>query len=451
MRDDGQPSIDEYPIQTKATMDTRNTLGRLEPYPTYKQTGVEWLGRIPTHWEARPIKRVCTLSYGDALASIERVEGSIVVYGSNGPVGSHNLANTEAPCLVVGRKGSFGKVNYSAKPVFAIDTTFFVDSRCSSVELRWLYYVLQHASLDSVSRDSAVPGLDRENVYDREVAFCHNAEQRAIAAFLDRETAKIDALVAKKERLIELLQEKRSALITRAVTKGLDPDAPTKDSGVKWLGTIPCHWRISQLNRAVAKFVDYRGKTPEKVPFGVPLVTAKNIRNQMIDFSESQEYIREESYPVWMVRGLPERSDVVVTTEAPLGESAQITEPNVALAQRIVLLKARRNRVTNEYLKYHFVGDGGRYELQTRATGSTAVGIKASHLKASLIATPPIAEQNQITEFLDRETTEVDAMVAKVRAAIDHLKELRIALISAVVTGKIDVRDYATANPRTAS
>ena len=124
-----------------------------------------------------------------------------------------------------------------------------------------------------------------------------HSEQRAIAAFLDRETAQIDALVAKKERLIELLQEKRTALISDAVTKGLDPDALLKDSGVEWLGGIPAHWEVKQLNRVVTRFVDYRGKTPEKVPFGVPLVTAKNIKNQMIDFSESQEYIREELYP----------------------------------------------------------------------------------------------------------------------------------------------------------
>ena len=270
-----------------------------------------------------------------------------------------------------------------------------------------------------------------------------HSEQRAIAAFLDRETAKIDALVAKKERLIELLQEKRTALISDAVTKGLDPDVPLKDSGVEWLGGIPAHWEVKQLNRVVTRFVDYRGKTPEKVPFGVPLVTAKNIKNQMIDFSESQEYIREELYPLWMVRGFPELGDVVVTTEAPLGESAQITDTKVALAQRIILLKADKDKVTNEYLKYHFVGDSGYCELQTRATGSTAIGIKASHIKASLITIPPIIEQRVIAAFLDRETAKIDALIAKVREVINHLKELRTALISAAVTGKIDVREAA--------
>ena len=194
-----------------------------------------------------PIKRICTLCYGDSLASAERLEGYIEVYGSNGPVGTHLRANTKAPCLVVGRKGSFGKVNYSDNPVFAIDTTFFVDTRHTSADMRWLYYVLQHAELDRESKDSAVPGLDREDAYRREVAVCLPSEQRAIAAFLDRETANIDALAAKKERLIELLQEKRTALITQTVTKGLDPHAPMKDSGVEWLGEIPAHWDMLRL------------------------------------------------------------------------------------------------------------------------------------------------------------------------------------------------------------
>ena len=266
-------------------------------------------------------------------------------------------------------------------------------------------------------------------------------EQRRLAAFLDRETATIDALVAKKERLIELLQEKRSALITRAVTKGLDPNVPMKDSGVEWIGEIPMNWNVSQLRRVVQKFVDYRGKTPEKAGSGIRLVTAKNIKHQIIDFSLSEEFIPEYLYDAWMVRGLPERGDVLITTEAPLGESAQIDDPDIALAQRIILLKADRAKITNNYLKYHFAGDSGRSELRSRATGSTATGIKASHLKATLVPAPPVSEQKSITSYIERETGAIDALIVKIRDGIEHLRECRTALISAAVTGKIDVRE----------
>ena len=160
----------------------------------------------------------------------------------------------------------------------------------------------------------------------------------------------------------------------------------------------------------------------------------------MIDFSESQEFISEELYPQWMIRGFPEPGDVIVTTEAPLGECAQVEETHIALAQRVILLKAVRDKINNEYLKYHFVSDFGQRELQTRSTGSTALGIKASHLKGSLIVVPPIAEQEKIAALLDRESTKIDGLISNIRKAIDRLKELRMALISAAVTGKIDVR-----------
>jgi type I restriction enzyme, S subunit len=266
------------------------------------------------------------------------------------------------------------------------------------------------------------------------------SEQHAIAEFLDRETGKIDLLVAKKEQLIELLQEKRTALITHAVTKGLDSDVPLKDSGVEWLGAMPAHWEVCHLRRVIEKFVDYRGKTPEKVPTGIPLITAKNIKNQTIDFSLSEEFISEDLYASWMVRGLPEVGDVLVTTEVPLGESAQIRESNIALAQRIILLKADKEKVSNDYLKYHFASNFGKSELLSKATGSTAFGIKASHFKATLMTVPPINEQKRITLHVDKEIEKIDGFIAKIREGIDRLKEFRTALISAAVTGKIDVR-----------
>ena len=231
-------------------------------YPIYRDSGVEWLGEIPAHWGTRQLKRLCTFEYGDSLSGDSRTDGHVDVYGSNGPIGSHNYPNTLGPCLVVGRKGSFGKVNYSRSPVFAIDTTFFVDGRHTDAQLRWLYYLLTFLRLDTTTKDSAIPGLDREDAYAHKVPVCGLSEQRAIAAFLDRETGKIDALVAKKERLIELLQEKRAALISRAVTKGLDPSTPMNDSGVEWLGEIPAHWKVKRLKHLLRAPLQYGANEP---------------------------------------------------------------------------------------------------------------------------------------------------------------------------------------------
>ncbi|MGO8878312.1 MAG: hypothetical protein ACLPVO_01390 [Desulfomonilaceae bacterium] len=145
---------------------------KLKPYPEYKQSGVQWLDKIPNHWEIGRLKNLCRFAYGDSLPNDKREDGVVRVYGSNGVVGTHVRANTKGACLVIGRKGSFGKINYSKEAVFAIDTTFYVDQRCTRARLRWLYYLLIWARLDGVSRDSAVPGLDREEAYKHILLYC---------------------------------------------------------------------------------------------------------------------------------------------------------------------------------------------------------------------------------------------------------------------------------------
>jgi type I restriction enzyme S subunit len=387
------------------------------------------------------LKFVTRLAYGDSLATDDREPGDVPVYGSNGMVGTHSRANTTSATIVLGRKGSFGKVNYLSTPCFAIDTTFYIDKSQTEHNLKWLFYLLCSLRLDSISLDTGVPGLSRELAYEHRVPCCLDNEESVIANYLDRQTAKIDALIAKREELIALLEEKRAALISRGVTKGLDPKVQLKDSGTRLPGPMARHWNLLHLRRVVEKFVDYRGATPNKTTSGMPLVTARNIKNGKIDMGLSQEYIREEDYDDWMVRGLPEIGDVLVTTEAPLGESAQVVNPEIALAQRIILLKRDKHRMTNDFLKYYFRSHAGRGELWSRSTGSTALGIKASHLKEILVTVPPLDEQRNITSYLDRRMTQIDGLVARIAESIGQLLEYRISLVSAAVTGKIDVRE----------
>ena len=229
----------------------------MRAYPRYRDSGVEWLGEVPEQWEVRPFRYVCRLAYGESLASEAREDGDIPVFGSNGIVGQHDTPNTLAPAIVVGRKGSHGEVNFSEVEAFAIDTTYFIDARYATTDLRWLYYVLLRADLADVSKDSAIPGLSRDDAYAKALPLPPLDEQRAIAAYLDRETERIDALVAKKRLLIERLEEYRSALITRTVTRGLPPEAARaagldpsprlKPSGVEWLGEVPEHWEVKEI------------------------------------------------------------------------------------------------------------------------------------------------------------------------------------------------------------
>jgi type I restriction enzyme S subunit len=173
-------------------------------------------------WPRVKLRHVARFAYGDSLAAEERLAGPVRVFGSNGQVDVHDWPNTLGPVLVVGRKGSYGKIHHSTDPVFAIDTTYFVDASTTQHNLRWLYYVLSTLGLDLLSQDVGVPGLSRESAYEQRLSLPSPAEQGTIADYLDRETARIDIITGTLERQIDLLRERRQALITAAVTGELD-------------------------------------------------------------------------------------------------------------------------------------------------------------------------------------------------------------------------------------
>jgi type I restriction enzyme S subunit len=194
----------------------------LDPNVKLKPSGVERLGEIPEHWEVRRLKNICRFEYGDSLPDILRSSGNIAVFGSNGQVGCHTIANTYAPCIIIGRKGSFGKVNFCREPVFSIDTTFFVDNRFTSANLLWLYYILNWLKLDEISKDSAVPGLDREDAYRRLVALPGLNEQKEISNFIENSISVINQSIVTAQKGVNLISEFHTRLIADVVTGKLD-------------------------------------------------------------------------------------------------------------------------------------------------------------------------------------------------------------------------------------
>lgn len=443
---------------------------RFKPYPASKDSGVEWLGEVPAHWEVRRLR--------STVASCQNG-----VWGGE-PDGVHDIAcvrvadfnrvafrvDIEEPTMrsidpaVVTARGlrrgdlllekSGGGENQPVGAVVLFDHE--VPAVCSNFVARVViadghdprYHAYLHAALYAqrintrhIKQSTGIQNLDSSLYLSEATGFPPEPEQRAIAAFLDREMARIDGLVAKKERLVELLQEQRTALITRAVTKGLDTIVPLKDSCVEWLGAIPAHWSVKPFTKYVIEKADYRGKTPAKTASGVFLVTAKNVRTGWIDYECSQEFVAEDEYSEIMRRGLPRKGDILFTTEAPLGNVALVDREDIALAQRIIRFRMDAKHFDSHFALFAMMSDYFQSQLLTLSTGSTAEGLKASKLSMLWLIAPPAIEQRAIGAFLERETTRIDALIAKVREAVYHLTELRAALISAAVTGKIDVRN----------
>jgi len=423
-------------------------------YQKLKSSGVGWLGNVPEHWEVKGLRYICRLAYGDSLAADDRNSGDVAVYGSNGKVGLHSVSNTLGPVIVVGRKGSHGRLNYSEKNVFAIDTTYFIDQRHTKSNLRWLFYALSILRLDAVSKDSAVPGLAREDAYANLTVCPPLPEQCAIADFLDRKTTQIDTLVDKKRAVIEKLKEKRLALISRTITQGLPPEATRtaglntnsklKPSGIEWLGDVPEHWKVLPFKRLCSR-VDVgiaEAATHAYSNDGVPIIRSTNVRPNLLDTSDIlriEPWFAEKNRSKTLYYG-----DLVTVRTGYPGTTAVIPmEFDGSQCFTLVMSRLKRTEVPR-FFSYFFNADPGVTYFQMEGWGTAQTNISVPIVQHLPVVRPPAPEQAAIVDFLDCETAKIDRMVAKVEEAIERLQEYRTATITAAVTGKIDVRGKAT-------
>ncbi|NLY16007.1 MAG: restriction endonuclease subunit S [Gammaproteobacteria bacterium] len=412
-----------------------------KPYPAYKDSGVEWLGEVPDHWVMGSLKNMALIRNGKDYKEVESSDGEYPVIGSGGQFTTATHYLYEGESVLLGRKGTIDKPLYINGRFWTVDTMFYTEISRETCA-KFFYYCSLTIPFDYYSTSTALPSMTQADLLNHPTAIPSKLEQTQIARFLDHETARIDALIEEQRRLIELLKEKRQAVISHAVTKGLDPTVPMKDSGVEWLGEVPAHWEVGGLTRFIGPVVDYRGRTPKKVDEGVFLVTARNIRNGRIDYEASQEYVDPASAESLLARGRPEVGDLLFTMEAPLGQVALIDRTDIALAQRIVKFRGEPHVMKNHYLMYWLMSTACQARLETLATGSTALGIKASKLGMIECLAPPLKEQDEIVSYITQETSKINTLVSEAEHVILLLQERRSALISAAVTGKIDVRNW---------
>jgi len=432
---------------------------RYKPYPAYKNSGVEWLGEIPAGWEVKKLGWLteCLDRRRVPLNSEERgqMQGEYPYWGANSIVDYVDRWLFDEELVLLGEDGApfFDR----ARPVaFRVTGKIWVNNHAhvlrprQQIDAQFLEHILNcvdyRAFIDGTTRDKLTQGDMNAISTQRPPLF----EQRAIAAFLDRETARIDALVAKKQRLIALLQEQRTAVITRAVTKGLDPTVPMKDSGVEWLGEIPTHWVSLALSRVTLSRCDGPFgsglKSEHYSDSGVRVIRLQNIG--WTDFLDADEAYLDELH----ARQLGDHSvvpgDLLI---AGLGDEGHPVGRACVAPERIepAMVKADcfRFRLDRRQVHPRFAA----YQLSATATatagslstGSTRARMNLTTTARRKVGLPPPDEQREIVGALDEGGERFRAIVTKVQEAIDRLKEFRTALISAAVTGKIDVREEA--------
>jgi type I restriction enzyme, S subunit len=432
-------------------------------YAAYKDSAVESLSEIPSDWEIMKVTWLFSIGSGTTPPS-----GDPTYYGGSIPwvttselresvITSTDKTVTERalqhfPSLRVHPAGSVAVAMYGATigrlgilgvPA-AVNQACCVFSNPKGIDKWFWFYWLQmrRSHLISLGYGGGQPNLSQELLRSIRVPLPSVLEQRAIVAFLDRETAKIDTLIGKNERLIELLEEERTSLVTRVITKGLDPMAPTKNVGVEWLGEIPAHWEVKRLWHLTpsGRRIMYGIVLPgPNVDDGVPIVKGGDVSSDRLrlDLLNRTAFEIESSY----VRSRLRSGDLVYAIRGSIGEVAIVPD---ALEGANLTQDAARVAYNSEthgpWLLYALKSAAIFAQLESGALGATIRGINIRDLKRASIPVPPRVEQLTIAVVLDRETARIDALTAEVGEAINRLKELRAALISAAVTGKIDVR-----------
>ncbi len=460
---------------------------KLISYARSKPSGVEWLGDVPNHWDAQGVKFCYSIQLGKMLQpepSGPSDEES--PYLKSQHVQWEQVRVTDLPTmwttkterkkyavtdgdLLVCEGGDVGRaaVVYGALDGTIIQNALHRVRPRGNNEVSFLLYVLAHAAsqgwFEVICNKSTIAHFTVDKFGALGVALPTPGEQRAIAAFLDRETDRIDMLVAKKGELIERLKEKRTALISRTVTYGLPPDAanaadlpddkPFNPSGLEAIPQIPSGWTVSKVwLERVARNIDYQDgnhgelhpKAEDYVDDGIPFVMANHIIAGQIDLTKCN-YIEPELAASLRI-GFAHADDVLLTHKGTIGRVGMVQKnrfPYVILTPQVTYYRCLRN-IAPKYLFWFFQGkfwQDQMYLVSSLGTTRGYVGLLDQRFLNLLL--PSLSEQFAIAAYLDTETAKLDALVGKVEEAVERLQEYRTALITAAVTGKIDVRKAA--------
>jgi len=389
----------------------------------YKETEI---GVIPVEWEVVKVGEILNVQTGKMNAQDQVENGKYPFFTRSVDVQRIDTFAYDIEALFIAGEGNFKVKYYNGK--FNLHQRTYMLTSIKDANIKFLLNAIQPKvnKLISTSVGSTVQSLRKPLIEDLKIPFPSLKEQEKIADILSTADEKIDVIASQ----IQKAQTLKKGLLQKLLSEGIG-HSEFKDSE---LGKIPESWEISELEKATT-YVDYRGKTPTKTKSGVFLITARNIKGNKIDYNLSNEYIAEDDYETVMSRGKPQVGDVLLTTEAPLGQIASIDKEYVALAQRIIKYRGIENYLDNSFLKHYFISNKFQDLLLLNSTGSTVKGIKGSRLKKLKIAIPPLEEQKQIADILST----ADEKLEVLRAKKEKYETLKKGLLQKLLTGEVRV------------
>ena len=447
-------------------------------YDVYKNSNIEWLGEVPEHWNILPMKYLAILNpnksnfQGDqtnlcSFVPMEKLKTGCLIldkkraisdvysgytYFENGDI----LQAKVTPCfenknIAVANNLTNG-IGFGSSEINVFRASRFIYNY-------FLYYRLQEKNFMDFCTASmtGVAGLKRvptDTINEFSIALPEKREQIQIAQFLDHETTRIDALIAEQQKLIELLKEKRQAVISHAVTKGLNRGVPMKDSGIEWLGEVPKHWLIVALKHLVSQpIIDGPHESPQKRDDGVPFISAEAIGKGFIDFDKKWGYISEDDHEKYSQRYRPQRNDILLVKLGATTGVPAIVETDVEFNVWVPLAAIRlKLHYQPRFIFYVLRSNNLRVAYELNWTYGTQQTLGLGTISNLRMPLPPSYEQQEIVEYLGSVLPRFDSLESEAERAIKLLQERRSAIISAAVTGKIDVRNWqAPASTQTES
>ena len=448
----------------------------MKPYPKYKSSGIEWVGEIPDKWGFSKIK---FSSYVKGRIGWQGLrtdeycdEGTYLVTGTDFVDGRIKWADCHHVSkdrydqdpyiqlrnqdLLITKDGTIGKVALVEQlpDIATLNTGILVVRPENSVYLTpYMFWILNSALLrefiEYTKAGSTISHLYQETFGEFAFPVPKISEQQSIATYLDRKTKQIDGLIEKKQNQIDLLREQRIAVINEAVTKGLNPKAKMKDSGIEWIGEIPAHWEMPRLKFVARLQGGYAFSTDAFQNEGVPVVRMNNLRRGTLDLSESIRVDDDHAEAEYAL----EEGNLLLGMSGSIGETGSLGNYAIVkksdlpcqLNQRVGRFRRGENCLSN-YLCYFVQSKPFTLPLLFDCTGTAQFNISSGQVGEIVAPLPPASEQQDIASFLDHKTSEFDTMIAKEERLIELLQEYRTSLISEVVTGKVDVRDVRSEN-----
>lgn len=413
----------------------------MKKYENYKDSGLEWLGIVPEHWEILPFKRGVSINNGRDYKHVQSEDGYPVI-GSGGQFAFASDYLYDGEVILLGRKGTIDKPRYFNGKFWTVDTMFYAipNQKCIA---KYMYYQALTIPFSLYSTDTALPSMTQTDLGNHLMCFPPTSEQRTIASYLDQKVGKIDTLISEKEKMVEDLKAYRSSLITETVTKGLDKGVEMKDSGVEWIIKIPATWTTVLLKRCATIMTGGTPSTDIDRYWANPTFrwyTPSDFSDDDVVLNDSSRKLDETAIKEYAAKLFPKNSVLVVGIGATLGKVG-ISLNECSSNQQINAI-IFNSTVLPEYGAYYLLA--GKEYIKSQSNAATLPILNQSTMGELQIVVPNIEEQKNIVGFINKKVSVIKEGIENLQIQISNLKSYKSSLITEAVTGKIDLRDWQT-------